>query len=46
MTKGSWSGWAWRKGQQHFGTILVDLEQRRVTSAMTQRRKATASMFI
>jgi hypothetical protein len=25
--------WAWQKGQQHFGTILVDLERRRVNSS-------------
>jgi hypothetical protein len=26
--------WAWQKGQQHFGTILVDLERRRVVDVL------------
>ena len=29
--------WAWQKGQQHFGTILVDLEQRRVIDVLPVR---------
>ena len=29
--------WAWQKGQQHFGTILVDLERRRVVDVLPVR---------
>ena len=29
--------WAWQKGQQHFGTILVDLERRRVVDVLAVR---------
>jgi transposase len=29
--------WAWRKGQHHFGTILVDLERRRVVDVLAVR---------
>jgi transposase len=29
--------WAWRKGQHHFGTILVDLERRRVVDVLSTR---------
>jgi transposase len=29
--------WAWRKGQHHFGTILVDLERRRVVDLLAVR---------
>jgi transposase len=29
--------WAWQKGQQHFGTILVDLERRRVIDLLPTR---------
>ena len=29
--------WAWRKGQHHFGTILVDLERRRVVDLLPTR---------
>jgi hypothetical protein len=29
--------WAWQKGQQHFGTILVDLERRRVVNVLAVR---------
>ena len=29
--------WAWQKGQHHYGTILVDLERRRVVDALPMR---------
>jgi hypothetical protein len=29
--------WAWRKGQHHFGTILVDLQRRRVVDVLPTR---------
>src|SRR3954453_14455543 len=29
--------WAWRKGQHHFGTILIDLERRRVVDVLPTR---------
>ena len=29
--------WAWQKGQHHFGTILVDLERRRVVDVLAVR---------
>ena len=29
--------WAWQKGQQHFATILVDLERRRVVDVLACR---------
>jgi transposase len=29
--------WAWRKGQHHYGTILVDLERRRVVDVLSVR---------
>jgi Transposase len=29
--------WAWQKGQRHFGTILVDLERRRVVDVIAVR---------
>ncbi|MEP7303887.1 MAG: ISL3 family transposase [Acidobacteriota bacterium] len=29
--------WAWQKGQQHFGTILVDLERRAVVDVLAVR---------
>jgi transposase len=29
--------WAWRKGQHHYGTILVDLERRRVVDVLPVR---------
>ena len=29
--------WAWRKGQHHYGTILVDLERRRVADVLESR---------
>jgi hypothetical protein len=29
--------WAWQKGQYHFGTILVDLERRRVVDVLAVR---------
>jgi transposase len=29
--------WAWRKGQHHYGTILVDLERRRVVDVLAVR---------
>jgi transposase len=29
--------WAWQKGRQHFGTILVDLEHRRVVDVLPVR---------
>ena len=29
--------WAWQKGQQFFGTILVDLERRRVVDVLAVR---------
>jgi transposase len=29
--------WAWQKGQQHFGTILVDLERRRIVDVLAVR---------
>ena len=29
--------WAWQKGQQHFGTILVDLERRHVVDVLAVR---------
>jgi transposase len=29
--------WAWQKGQQHFGTILVDLERRAVVDVLGVR---------
>jgi transposase len=29
--------WAWQKGQHHYGTILVDLERRRVVDVLAVR---------
>lgn len=34
--------WAWKKGS-HYGTILVDLEQRRVAALLPERSEETAS---
>ncbi len=34
--------WAWQKGQHHYGTILVDLERRRVVDVAPHAADAVA----
>jgi transposase len=38
--------WAWQKGQQHFGTILVDLERRRVVDVLAVRTADAVSAWL
>ena len=38
--------WAWRKGQHHFGTILVDLERRRVVDVLSTRAADSVATWL
>ena len=38
--------WAWQKGQQHFGTILVDLERRRVIDLLPTRAAGSVATWL
>jgi hypothetical protein len=38
--------WAWQKGQQHYGTILVDLERRRVVDLLPTRAAASVAAWL
>jgi hypothetical protein len=38
--------WAWQKGQQHFGTILVDLERRRVVDLLPTRAAGSVATWL
>ena len=37
--------WAWQKGQQHFGTILVDLERRQVIDLLPTRSAGSVTAW-
>ncbi|MDX6484255.1 MAG: hypothetical protein QOE95_2026, partial [Gaiellaceae bacterium] len=38
--------WAWQKGQHHYGTILVDLERRRVVDLLPTRTAASVATWL
>jgi transposase len=38
--------WAWQKGQHHYGTILVDLERRRVVDLLPTRAAGSVATWL